>query len=129
MQKYLLKCLKKLFWLYSKKVNEHVKGIIDPISHVLLDKNQDLFINKYGKNKEKNEKEVNCNENTIKCNLKGNNNKKKKKNIIQRARNQFSLDNFLIKKIKNESNQKLNDDISLIKKNINNNKENLINNE
>lgn len=113
----------------SKKVYEHVKGIIDPISHVLLDKNQDLFINKYGKNKEKNEKEVNCNENIIKCNLKGNNNKKKKKNIIQRARNQFSLDNFLIKKIKNESNQKLNDNISLIKKNINNNKENLINNE
>ena len=110
----------------SKKVNEHVKGIIDPISHVLLDKNQNVFINKYDKNNEKDEKK---DENKLKVNSQVNNNKKKKKKIIPKPRNQFSLDNFLIKKIKNESKKRLNDDNSLIKKDRKTNKENLINNE
>ena len=111
----------------SKKVSEHVKGIIDPISHELLDKNEDLYVNKYGKNNENNQKEVNCDDKNLKVSLQVNN-KKKKKKIIQKPRNQFSLDKFLIKKVKNESIKKLNDNNSSIKKNINHNKENLVNN-
>ncbi len=111
----------------SKKVSEHVKGIIDPISHELLDKNEDLYVNKYEKNNENNQKEVNYDDKNLKVSLQVNN-KKKKKKIIQKPRNQFSLDKFLIKKVKNESIKKLNDNNSSIKKNINHNKENLVNN-
>ena len=111
----------------DKKVYEIVKGIIDPISHEKLEKNNDMFITKFPNNEEeKNESMETSNKNIDKLNLK-NKIKKNKRKINIKPRNQNSLDSFLIQKMKIESKKKLNEDKSINKKNLN--KENIINND